>query len=84
MIDEIKKEEGSVLTSDSTELTVVTGYTSLQNRIIKIKYSVSPDVMNIILKCTILKFRYYSGANMITVQLKGNRLKKLKKIVLFN
>ncbi len=83
MIDEIKKEEGSILTSDSTEMTVITGYTPLHNKIIKLRYSVPPDIMNKIVSCTILQFRYYSGPHKITIKLKGNRLKKLKKIVLF-
>lgn len=81
ILSKISEDTGSIKTSDSTQVTVVTGYSQNDRKIIKIKYTVDPDIIKKMNNSSEVKFRYYAGPNMITIRLKGSNLRNLKKLI---
>ncbi len=81
LLTKISEDTGSIKTSDSTSVTVVTGYSQSDRKIIKIKYKVDPDIIEKMVNSDEIKFRYYAGPNMITIRLRGSELGKLKKLI---
>lgn len=79
---EIVEETESILTADSTNVTVTTGYSNQTYKRIKIKYALPVEATYKILDCEKLLFRYYSEPSMISVKLNNRQLRKLKQIIL--
>jgi hypothetical protein len=77
----IKPIEEEVKTSDSTSMSVVTGYSENNRKATRFKYSLSNELIEKIKSTEQVLFRYYAGPDMITVTLKGRKLKKMKQIL---
>ena len=78
---DIHKETHDIMKADSTKVTVITGYNEYNYTIHKFNYILSDEMIQSIAVAQELKFRYYSGMNMITVKIKDANLKKVKKLV---
>ncbi len=78
---EIVEKTESILTADSTNVTVTTGYSNQTYKRIKIKYVLPINVTHKILETKDLLFRYYSEPNMISVKFNNRQLQKLKQII---
>jgi hypothetical protein len=68
-------------TEDSTNISVVTGYSEENKKITRFRYKLRNDVIDKIKKSEQILFRYYSGPNMITLTLKGLNLERLKMVL---
>jgi len=77
-IDE-KKED--IATSDSTSISVVTGYSENNRKITRFSYRIPEKVIEKVKNTDNVLFRYYSGPNMLTLTLDGKKLKKLKQLI---
>ena len=70
----------SVSTSDSTSVSVVTGYSENNRKTTRFIYQIAPGVMNRIRTSGQFMIRYYSGPDMITVKPKNKSLQKIKQL----
>ncbi len=77
-----KNEEvrSSVLTSDSTTVSVVTGYNQYEQRVNRIAYTLDKALVDAIKQGDRVYFRYYAGPDMITVRMSSAELRRLKKL----
>lgn len=74
-----KTEE--ILKSDSTKVSVVTGYSESNKKITRFSYTLSEETIGKIKKADQISFRYYAGPKMLTIKMKSRYLRKLKKLV---
>lgn len=63
----ISEDTKSVPTSDSTQVTVVSGYSQSDYRSIRIQYTLDEEVIKLIQNADNLFIRYYFGPKMVTV-----------------
>jgi hypothetical protein len=77
----LSEETTDIQTSDSTSVTVATGYSFENSKITRFSYPVPLDVIKKINESNKMKLRYYSGPDMITVALRKRHLLKLKKLI---
>jgi len=77
----ISEDKKSVMTADSTEVSVVTGYTQYSRKNFKIAYALNEQIIKKLLQADDVRFRYYSGPNMITTKMKQGDLRQLKKLI---
>jgi len=70
-----------ILTSDSTKVSVVTGYSENNNKITRFSYKLSEELINKIKTSKQVSIRYYAGPSMLTVRLKDKNLRKIKKLI---
>ncbi|MDX9846638.1 MAG: hypothetical protein RBT74_06635 [Tenuifilaceae bacterium] len=77
-----KNEEvrSSVLTSDSTTVSVVTGFNQYEQRVNRIAYTLDNALVDAIKQANRVYFRYYAGPDMITVRMNSAELRRLKKL----
>ena len=68
-------------TTDSTNISVLTGYSEENKKITRFRYKLRNDMIDKIIKSEQILFRYYSGPNIITLQLNGLNLQKLKMVL---
>jgi hypothetical protein len=80
----ISEESSALSTSDSTSVSVVTGYSENNRKITRFSYKIPPEVVEKIKGSGQFMIRYYSGPNMITVKPKNRSLKKIKELVNMN
>lgn len=78
---ELKEKKEDIATSDSTSISVVTGYSENNRKITKFSYRLPEEVIEKIKNSEQVLFRYYSGPDMLTLTLENNKLKKLKELV---
>lgn len=78
----INENKTDVMQSDSTKISVVTGYDVVQKNIYQMTHPVSSDVMNRILDANEVIIRYTAGAQFINSEIKGKNLKNLKKLII--
>lgn len=71
----------NILTSDSTTISVVTGYSEDNRKITRFSYKLSTDIINKLKNSNQVIFRYYSGPSMISVEIKDKNLRKLKALI---
>lgn len=74
----------SILTADSTKITVVTGYTNVNWRNITYSYNLPSQVISEILNAQEIRFRYYAGPVWMTTRLSGLSLKRLKQLIVMS
>lgn len=74
-----KKED--VMTSDSTKVSVVTGYDVVNKKNIQMTHSLSEDLITKINQANIVNLRYYLGASYINSEIKGRNLTNFKKLI---
>ncbi len=77
-IDESRED---VKTSDSTSVSVVTGYSTNNLNISRLNYSLSTEILSRIQEANSVFFRYYAGPEMSTIYIRYNDLKMLKKLL---
>jgi hypothetical protein len=70
-----------LLTSDSTKVTVVTGYTESSNKIARLSYVLTEEMIAQIKTSRRLRYQYYAGPQMISVAVKRKDLKKIKRLI---
>ena len=70
-----------ILTSDSTKVSVLTGYSENNEKITRFSYKLSDEMISKIKNSNQVLFRYYAGPSMMTVKLKNTYLRKVKKII---
>jgi hypothetical protein len=75
----LEEKRADVVKADSTKVSVVTGYAENNKTIVKFKYKLNENIMSRLQSAERVLFRYYAGPDMITVELKGIGLGKLKK-----
>jgi hypothetical protein len=81
MVTRVEESKGNVTTSDSTSISVVTGYNEYQQRVNRIEYNIDNSTAEQIKSADRVFFRYYAGPDMITVRLNGSELRRLKNIL---
>ncbi len=77
----IDENHEDVKTSDSTSVSVVTGYSTNYRKIIRLNYSLPLEITTKIQEANSVFFRYYAGPEMSTIPIKCNDLKLLKKLL---
>jgi hypothetical protein len=70
-----------VRTSDTTKVSVVTGYSENNKKITRFSYKLSDEIITMIKKSNQVFFRYYTGPSMLTVRLKEKNLRKIKYLI---
>ncbi|HKK82407.1 MAG TPA: hypothetical protein VJ909_09165 [Prolixibacteraceae bacterium] len=77
----ITEDEETVITADSSSVSVVTGYNKYESRKVKLQYAIDNDVIDMIRGAEDVRFRYYAGPDMITVRVYRSQLKRFKKLI---
>ena len=78
---EISEDTEDIMTSDSTQVSVVTGYSENNRKITRFSYRLPREVVSQIKTADEVLFRYYTGPDMITIKLRDSKLKKLKQLI---
>ncbi len=71
----------TIMTADSSEVEVVTDYSRNQWKHYRMHYSLDPVILEQIKNAREVLFRYYAGPDMMTVRMRGHRLRSLQKIL---
>jgi len=77
----ISESTSDISTSDSTSVTVVTGYSEDNRKLTRFSYNIPLTTMEKIKEADQFFLRYYSGPNMITVKPKRISMNKLKQLI---
>jgi len=77
----ISENTSSISTSDSTSVSVVTGYSENNRKITRFKYKIPLTTIAKIKESNQLSLRYYSGPSMISVKPKKKSINKLKQLI---
>ena len=77
----IDEDREDVKTSDSTSVSVVTGYSTNNQKITRLNYSLPAEITTKIQKANSISFRYYAGPKMSTISVLRSDLKKLKQLL---
>jgi len=78
IISEIKEE---IQATDSTKISVVTGFSENNSKITRFSYSLTDEVVSKLKEANRLVIRYYTGTDMISVKVKNRKLNKIKKLI---
>lgn len=78
----INEQKNEILQSDSTKITVVTGYDVVNKKTIQMTHPINNDILQKILQARELHLRYYVGPNAINSEIKGTKLRNIKKWIL--
>lgn len=77
----ITEDKSDIATSDSTTISVVTGYSENNRKIFRFSYRIPDSAMMKIKDAEELYIRYYSGPSMITVKPKKKSLKRIRQLI---
>ena len=77
----ISENTTDIQTSDSTTVSVTTGYSENNRKITRFSYKIPLSTIMEIKKADQLSIRYYSGPSMITVKPKKQSIKKIKELI---
>ncbi len=80
-VTKIKENRKDILTSDSTKVSVVTGYKENQSVDYKLTYLLDNSIVEKIKLSKIVMLRYYAGPDMITIKIAGYNLNYLKEAI---
>ena len=78
----INEKKDEIMKSDSTKITVVTGYDVVNKKTIQMTHPINDDILQKILQAHELHLRYYVGPNAINSEIKGTKLRNIKKWIL--
>ena len=78
----INEKKDEIMKSDSTKVTVVTGYDVVNKKTIQMTHPINDDILQKILQAHELHLRYYVGPNAINSEIKGTKLRNIKKWIL--
>jgi hypothetical protein len=77
----ISENKTDIQTSDSTSVSVTTGYSENNRKITRFSYKIPLSTIMEIKKANQISIRYYSGPSMITVKPKNLSIKKIKELI---
>ncbi len=77
----ISENKTDIQTSDSTSVSVTTGYSENNRKITRFSYKIPLSTIMEIKKANQISIRYYSGPSMITVKPKKLSIKKIKELI---
>ena len=77
----ISENKTDIQTSDSTTVSVTTGYSENNRKITRFSYKIPVSTIMEIKKANQISIRYYSGPSMITVKPKNLSIKKIKELI---
>ena len=80
-VKSISENTTDIQTSDSTTVSVTTGYSENNRKITRFSYKIPVSTIMEIKKANQISFRYYSGPSMITVKPKKLSIKKIKELI---
>lgn len=78
----INEQKNEILQSDSTKITVVTGYDVVNKKTIQMTHPINDDMLQKIARAREVHLRYYVGPNAINSEIKGTKLRNVKKWIL--
>ena len=78
----ISENRENILTADSSSVSVVTGYTTYQHKLLRFHYEMDTVAQSKILNAKNVAFRYYAGPSMMTAKVHRRDLKFLKELIL--
>jgi hypothetical protein len=70
-----------ILTSDSTTVKVVTGYSESSRKIARLSYVLTAEMVAQIKASRRIRYQYYAGPQMISVAVKGKNLRRIKRLI---
>ncbi len=76
---QISEDTKTVSTSDSTQVTVVSGYSQSDYRSIRIQYSLDEQVIRLLQNVQSIFIRYYFGPQMVTLGYRAGQTSEVKK-----
>ncbi|MFV0470725.1 MAG: hypothetical protein ACK5L7_01640 [Paludibacteraceae bacterium] len=77
----ITEKKGEIMKSDSTKVSVVTGYDVVNKKTIHMTHILSDEIVEKIRKANVLNLRYYMGASYINSEIKKKKMENLKKMI---
>ncbi|MFZ2338751.1 MAG: hypothetical protein WAW07_03385 [Bacteroidales bacterium] len=77
----ISENTGNISTSDSTSVSVITGYSEDNRKITRFRYKIPASTMAKIKESDQFSLRYYSGPSMITVKPKNKSIRMIKQLI---
>lgn len=77
----ISENTSNISTSDSTTVSVVTGYSENNRKITRFRYKIPVNIMTKIKESNQFFLRYYSGPSMITIKPKKMSINKVKQLI---
>jgi hypothetical protein len=77
----IAENTTDIPTSDSTTVSVTTGYSENNRKITRFSYEIPVSIVMKIKEANQLFIRYYSGPSLITIKPKQKSIKKLKELI---
>lgn len=77
----ISENTGNISTSDSTSVSVITGYSEDNRKITRFRYKIPAATMAKIKESNLFSLRYYSGPSMITVKPKNKSIGMIKQLI---
>ena len=80
-VKSISENTTDIQTSDSTTVSVTTGYSENNRKITRFSYKIPISTIMEIKKADQLSIRYYSGPSLITVKPKKLSIKKIKELI---
>ena len=80
-VKSISENTTDIQTSDSTTVSVTTGYSENNRKITRFSYKIPVSTIMEIKKANQISIRYYSGPSMITVKPKNLSIKKIKELI---
>jgi len=80
-VKSISENTTDIQTSDSTTVSVTTGYSGNNRKITRFSYKIPISTIMEIKKSNQISIRYYSGPSMITVKPKNQSIKKIKELI---
>ena len=80
-VKSISENTTDIMTSDSTTVSVVSGYSENNRKLTRFSYQIPDSTMAKIKSSTQLSYRYYSGPSLITIKPKKRSLQKIKELI---
>jgi len=77
----ITEKKSEIMKSDSTKVSVVTGYDVVNKKSVQMTHVFDNQTINKIRRASIVNLRYYLGASYINTEIKGGNLRKLKALI---
>lgn len=77
----ISENTGNLSTSDSTSVSVITGYSEDNRKITRFRYKIPAATMAKIKESDQFTLRYYSGPSMITVRPRKKSIRMIKQLI---
>jgi hypothetical protein len=77
----LSENREDIQAADSTKISVITGYSENNSKITRFSYSLTDEVVSKLKEANRLVIRYYTGPDMISINVKKRKLNKIKKLI---